>query len=82
MPIDKNLYWTGIVFFISPLLLHAAWWQALIIAAFMTVCWFLSYGQRIIRGLGVIMLLWSLLTVSGLLPPPDHWQEFLSATRR
>jgi hypothetical protein len=70
--IDKNLFWTAIVFFISPLMLHAAWWQALVLAVAMTVCWFLSYGQRVIRAFGVIMLLWGLLTWLGLLPSPDR----------
>lgn len=73
MPIDKNLYWTGLIFFIAPLLLHAAWWEALIIALFMCLCWYLSYGQRVIRGLGAVLLLWSLLTWSGVLPTLYYW---------
>jgi hypothetical protein len=70
---DKNLLWTGIVFFIASLLLQVVWWQALLIAVFMSGCWYLSYGQRIIRGLGVVMLLWGMLTWSGVLPSADHY---------
>jgi hypothetical protein len=82
MPSDKNLYWTGIVFFIAPLLLHIVWWQALLIALFMSACWFLSYGQRVIRGLGAVMLLWGLLTWSGFLPSLDRVLQLLSSTTR
>jgi hypothetical protein len=73
MPIDKNLYWTGLVFFIAPLLLQVVWWKALIIAAAMSACWYLSFGQRVIRGLGAAVLLWGLLTWSGALPTLDYW---------
>jgi hypothetical protein len=70
---DKNLFWTGLVFFIAPLLLHVAWWMAFVIALFMSACWYLSYGQRIIRNLGVVMLLWGMLTWAGVLSSADHW---------
>jgi hypothetical protein len=69
----KNLLWTGVIFFIAPLLLHVAWWQALLIALFMSACWILRYGQGVIRSAGVVVLLWSLLTWSGALPSTDHW---------
>jgi hypothetical protein len=73
MPIDKNLHWTGLVFFIASLLLHIVWWKALVIAVFMSACWYFSFGQRVICGLGAVMLLSGLLTWSGLLPALDYW---------
>lgn len=82
MPHDKNFYWTGLIFFIASMLLRAAWWEALIIACLMSLCWYLSYGQRVIRNLGPIFLLWSLLTWSGVLPAPDLWLQSLSIVAR
>jgi hypothetical protein len=79
---DMRLYWTGIVYFVGMVLLHVAWWQALIIAATMTACWYLSYSQRVIRAVGVIVLMLGLFTWSGLLPPPSHWSPLLSVVER
>jgi hypothetical protein len=70
---DKNLFWTGLVYLIGPLMLHVAWWQAISIAIFMTACWYLSYCQRAVRFFGVIMLLLGLSTWSGILPLVDQW---------
>ena len=78
MHIDKNLYWTAFVYFVGLLLLHVAWWQALIAALIMSACWFLSYGQRVVRAVGVIAMLVGLFTWFGLLPSPDHWPSLLS----
>jgi hypothetical protein len=74
--LDKNLLWTGIVYFIGPLLFHAAWWQAVIFAICMTACWYLSYCQRAVRFFGAALLFFGLCTWAGLLPAPDQWALF------
>jgi hypothetical protein len=73
---DKNLFWTGVVYFVGPLLLHVAWWQAVIFAFAMTACWYLSYCQRAVRLFGATLLFLGLCTWTGLLPAPDQWTLF------
>jgi hypothetical protein len=73
---DKNLLWTGVVYFVGPLLLHVAWWQAVIFAFAMTACWYLSYCQRAVRLFGATLLFLGLCTWTGLLPAPDQWALF------
>jgi hypothetical protein len=83
---DKYRVCTGVVYFVGPLMLHAAWWQALICAIcmtaygqaiivtfYMTDCWYLTYCQRAVRFFGVAILLLGLCTWSGILPTTDQW---------
>lgn len=79
--LDKNIFWTGIVYFVGFILLHVSWWQALMAAVVMAVCWFLSYGQRFIRTVGVFVLLLGFCTWTGLVPQPAHWPQVLAAIR-
>jgi hypothetical protein len=71
--LDKNLFLTGIVYFVGPVMLHVAWWQAVIFAICMTTCWRLRYCQRAVRFFGVTILLVGLCAWSGLLPTADQW---------
>jgi hypothetical protein len=73
---DKNLYWTAIVYFIGPLMLHALWWEAIIISICMSACWYLSYAQRVVSFFGATILLLGLCVWAGLLPPPNQWPLF------
>jgi hypothetical protein len=85
--LDTRLLWTGIVWLIGPLMLHAAWWQAVICAICMTAYWkavilassmtnrrYLSYCQRAVPVFGVTILLLGLCTWSGILPAADQWR--------
>jgi hypothetical protein len=66
--LDKNLMWTGIIYFVGLYLLHTAWWQALVVAAAMTISWFLTCGRPIIVGVGLLVFLLDLGSWSGLIP--------------
>jgi hypothetical protein len=70
--IDKNLYWTAIVFFVGLILLGVHWWQALIVALIAAICWYLTYGRKIVVGMGLIILIIGLANWTGLLPEPNH----------
>ena len=53
---DKNLIWTGIIYFIGLYLLQVVWWKALIVAVAMMVSWYLTYGRRITVSVGLYRL--------------------------
>jgi hypothetical protein len=72
-PIDKNLYWTGIIYFAGLCLLHVAWWQAVIVAIAMSVSWYLTYSRRVVGTVGTALLLFGLAAWLGLAPTPSYW---------
>jgi hypothetical protein len=78
--VDRNLFWTGAVCFLGLVLLHVVWWQALVVAAIMSACWYFSYGQRILRVTGLFVLILGLATWTHLLPDP--WPLSLIAMQR
>lgn len=80
-PIDKNLYWTGIIYFGGLLLLGVIWWKALIIALIAAICWFLTYGRRIIVTVGLSLFLVGLANWAGLVPAPSEWGQLLALRR-
>lgn len=71
--IDKNLYWTSIIYFMGLCLLHVAWWQALIVAFVMGISWYLTYSRRIVGTVGTALLLFGLAAWLGLAPQPSDW---------
>lgn len=85
--LGKNRVWTGVVYLVGPLMLHAAWWQAIICAIVMTAygeaitfascrtdCWYVSYCERAVRFVGVAILLLGFCTWAGILPTANQWQ--------
>jgi hypothetical protein len=78
--VDKNLWWTGAVYFVGLVLLRVAWWQALIVAAIMSASWYLSYSRRVVRVIGLIVLILGFATWIHLLP--DDWPQLLVAAQR
>lgn len=72
--IDKNLFWTAIIYFVGLCLLHVAWWQALIVAVLMSVSWYLTYSRRLISTIGTALLLFGLAVWLGLVPNPKEWR--------
>lgn len=79
---EKKLYWTGIVYFVGLFLLGVVWWKALIVGLVALICWYLTYGRRIVLGVGMVCLLWGLGIWVGLLPAPLRWNELLTALPR
>ena len=80
--LDKNLFWTGIIYFIGLYLLQVAWWKALIVAVAMMISWYLTYGRRITVGVGLIVFLLGLSSWSGLLPTSSDLSHFFATLRR
>ena len=78
---DKNLIWTGIIYFIGLYLLQVAWWKALIVAVAMMISWYLTYGRRITVSVGLIIFLLGLSSWSGLLPTSSDLGHFLATLR-
>ena len=78
---DKNLIWTGIIYFIGLYLLQVAWWKALIVAVAMMIRWYLTYGQRITVSVGLIVFLLGLSSWSGLLPTSSDLGHFFATLR-
>jgi hypothetical protein len=74
--IDKNLYWTGIIYFVGLCLLHATWWQALMVAVAMSVSWYLTYSRRLVGTVGTALLLFGLATWLGIAPAPPDWRAW------
>jgi apolipoprotein N-acyltransferase len=64
--IDKNLYWTGIVFFVGAFLLHVPWLQALVLALAAMICWYLCYSRAVLAAIGVMTFFLGLGVWSGL----------------
>ena len=74
--IDKNFYWTGIIYFVGLCLLHATWWQALIIAVAMSVSWYLTYSRRVVSAVGTILFLFGFAVWLGIAPKPSDWRPW------
>ena len=53
---DKNLVWTGIIYFVGLFLLGVIWWKALIVGIVAAICWYLNYGRRSVLALGMVAL--------------------------
>jgi len=79
---DKNLYWTALIYFVGLLLLGIVWWKAAIIAIVASACWFLTYGRRIITGVGLAILFLGLGNWIGLIPAPSEWAQLLTVVHR
>ena len=79
--VDKHLFWTGIVYFAGLYLLHIAWWQALVIGIAMAISWYLTYGRRMIGGVGLLILLLGLGSGSQLVPEPSQWSHVVAMLR-
>ena len=77
--IDKNLYWTGFIYLVGCLLLGVLWWKAAIIAVVALICWYLTYGRRIIVGVGLSLIILGMANWTGLLPEPSKWEQILVA---
>ena len=77
--IDKNLYWTAIVYFAGLCLLHVAWWQALIVACVMGISWYLTNSRRVVATVGTAVLLFGLAAWLGLAPQPSDWRPLTAA---
>jgi hypothetical protein len=65
---DKNLYWTGFVYFIGLCALDVPWWQAGLVATSAFACWYLSYSRAALAAIGVAVLFAGLGTWVGLIP--------------
>jgi hypothetical protein len=76
--IDKKLFWTGLIYFGGLMLLGVAWWKALIVAAIVSVSWYLTYARQVVGGSGVVILLVGLAVSFGLLPVPSEWRQLLA----
>lgn len=74
--IDKNLYWTGLVFFVGLVLLGSSWWKALIVALAMAAAWYLTYSRRLVGLVGMIVLTAGFAQWLGLLPA--GWNEAIA----
>lgn len=72
-PVDKNLYWTAIIYFAGLCLLHVAWWQGLIVALMMSISWYLTYSRRLVGTVGTALLLFGLAVWLGFAPNPKGW---------
>jgi hypothetical protein len=79
LPMDKNLYWTGLIYFSGLLLLGVPWWKALTVAAVAFICWYLTYGRRIIIGIGLCIFILGSGNWLGLVPAPSQWGQVLAA---
>ena len=66
--VDKNLYWSGLLYGLGTLALGASWWQAGCIALFALICWYLTYGRFVLANVGVVLVLLALAQWGGLLP--------------
>jgi hypothetical protein len=78
---DKNLYWTGIIYFVGLFLLGVIWWKALIVGIVAAICWYLNYSRRSVLALGMVALCLGLGIWVGLLPAVSQWGEWLAALR-
>jgi hypothetical protein len=78
--IDKNLYWTAIVYFVGLCLLHVEWWQALLVAFVMGISWYLTYSRRIVGIVGMALLLFGFAAWLGLAPQPYDWPLIAAAS--
>ena len=58
LEIDKNLIWTAIIYFAGSFSLGIPWWKAAVIAVVALICWYLTYGRRIIIGIGLAFYSW------------------------
>jgi hypothetical protein len=65
---DKNIYWTGITYFIGLYAFGLPWWQAGLIALLAMICWYLSFGRTAVAIIGVAILFAGLATWTGLIP--------------
>ena len=74
---DKNLYWTGIIFFTGLFLLGIVWWKALVVGALASVSWYLSYARTMVSAVGTGLLLVGLAVWMNILPPASTWMEHL-----
>lgn len=53
---DSRLYWTVLVYFGGLVLLHVAWWQALVISAAVAISWILSFHRRLLTLGGLVIV--------------------------
>jgi hypothetical protein len=79
--VDKNLFWTAIVFFVGLVLLGVHWWQALTVGVFAAICWYLTYGRRIVSTLGLCVLILGFGNWIGLIPELAFWPRLLTTLR-
>jgi len=79
--LDKNLFWTGIVYFVGLYLLHVVWWQALLVGVAMAISWYLTYSRRMVAMVGVLILLLGFGSWVGLVPDLPHWGHWIASLR-
>jgi len=77
--IDKNLYWTAVIYFVGLCLLEIVWWQALLVALAMSFSWYLTYSRRLVGTVGTALLLFGLAAWLGLAPEPSDWRPLTAA---
>ena len=58
------------------------WWKAAVIAAVALICWYLTYGRRIIIGIGLGLLVLGMGNWAGLVPQPSEWGQVHMAVPR
>jgi hypothetical protein len=73
--VDKNLYWTALIYSTGLMLLGVVWWKALIVAVVMSVSYYLTYSRRVVCILGTGVIAAGLAVWIGLLSQPEEWGQ-------